>query len=216
MDIKTLNQRVAAYGFCLRGTFNQEGQDGTSVLIGNLGGDLWPLFKATKPKGKNPLDRYTKKVLEEIAKEVGAEVYFPFEGPPFHPFQKWAQLAEPVFPSPIGPLVHPIYGLWHAYRALFVFKDKLNSEDLLRGTKSPCDTCLDKPCLSTCPVAAFSQTKGYDVAKCIRHLKTAEGDDCMKKGCRARRACPIGVQYIYPSEMAQFHMGQFVKANGAL
>ena len=39
---------------------------------------------------------------------------FPFGGPPHFPFQQWARRAEPVHPSPIGLLIHPIYGLWHS------------------------------------------------------------------------------------------------------
>ena len=48
---------------------------------------------------------------------VGAAPIYPFGGPPYWPFQRWAQRAEAVFPSPLGILIHPEYGLWHAYRA---------------------------------------------------------------------------------------------------
>ena len=41
---------------------------------------------------------------------------FPFSCPPFLPFLRWAERAEVVFPSPSGPLIHPVYGLWHTYR----------------------------------------------------------------------------------------------------
>ncbi|MCW9034336.1 MAG: ferredoxin [Rhodospirillales bacterium] len=214
MDLDKINMRVSEQGFCVRGAFNMKDHDQTAILIGNIGGDLWPHFSPHQSKTSHPLDQWTKKVLQEIATDIRADVYFPFEGPPFHPFQKWAQQAEQVFPSPIGPLIHPTYGLWHAYRALFVFKDKQLLEEKTADLASPCLTCLDKPCLHTCPVSAFNETSGYDVPKCIAHLKTPEGQDCMAKGCIARRACPVGKNYIYPPQMAKFHMEKFVEING--
>ena len=35
---------------------------------------------------------------------------YPFGGPPYWPFQRWAKRAEPMHASPLGLLVHPVVG----------------------------------------------------------------------------------------------------------
>ncbi|MBC8241719.1 MAG: hypothetical protein H8E30_14770 [Alphaproteobacteria bacterium] len=112
--------------------------------------------------------------------------------------------AEPVFSSPIGPLIHPDHGLWHAYRGALAFARKLDIPE--RPDRSnPCDTCADKPCLSTCPVGAFAPGH-YDVQGCANHLTTQAGDVCLAQGCLARRACPVGRDNAYSEVQARFHM----------
>ncbi|MGB8818609.1 MAG: ferredoxin, partial [Rhizobiaceae bacterium] len=74
----------------------------------------------------------------------------------------------------------------------------------------PCDVCLEKPCLSACPVNAFSEN-GFAVERCRTHIATAEGLTCMSGGCLARRACPVGRQYTYEPEQMRFHMQAFRK-----
>ena len=137
----------------------------------------------------------------------GASALYPFDGPPYWPFQRWAMRAEPVRPSPLGILIHPRHGLWHAYRAALAFAEEIplppreDAPDL-------CGECADKPCLAACPVGAFGAA-GYDVGACLEHLRSAAGRDCMTAGCRARRACPVGQQHAYPPAQAAFHMAAF-------
>ena len=45
--------------------------------------------------------------------------------PDMPPFQRWALRAEAVYASPLGILIHPEYGLWHAYRAALLFTERL-------------------------------------------------------------------------------------------
>jgi len=68
-----------------------------------------------------------------------------------------------------------------------------------------------KPCLSACPVDAFSGTS-YDVAACAAHIGSTAGEDCMAGGCLARRACPVGQAFAYGPAQAQFHMRAFLAA----
>jgi len=74
---------------------------------------------------------------------------------------------------------------------------------------SPCESCVEKPCLNACPVNAFS-TGQYEVEDCRAFLDTEEGDPCVKRGCAARRACPIGKTFLYADEHAEFHMQAFM------
>jgi hypothetical protein len=186
------------------------------VLVGFAGRQGWDAFAASpeaRDGAEHPLDRWSRRVIEALARELGATALFPFGRPPFWPFQQWARRTELVHPSPIGVLIHPSYGLWHSYRGALGFHQALAVPEP-EAIPSPCETCEGRWCLSACPVGAFSE-RGYDVAACAGHLKSQEGADCMDLGCRARRACPIGAEHAYGAEQASFMMLAFLKARGA-
>lgn len=180
------------------------------VMVGNAGPDMWRAFAADGPAGPNALDRWTARVVEEVAAALGAAALFPFGGPPYHPFQRWGALAEALHHSPLGVLIHPDYGLWHAYRAALAFAERIELP-AADERPSPCESCADKPCLSTCPVAAFNG-ESYDVEACVWLLQDARGADCMAGGCLARGACPVGAEYAYALDQAGFHMAAFLEA----
>ncbi|MBT6118088.1 MAG: ferredoxin [Rhodospirillaceae bacterium] len=183
-------------------------------MIGNAGGALWAAFAAAvpEPAGHDPLDDWTKSVLAPIAADLGAHIVFPSDGPPYAPFQRWAMRAEPVAPSPLGVLIHPDYGLWHAYRAAFLFAERLPLPPRVE-TASPCESCATRPCLSTCPVGAFTGA-GYDVPACAAHVHAPEGQGCREGGCLARAACPVGPEWRYPAAAGAFHLAAFARNHG--
>jgi hypothetical protein len=184
----------------------------TIVLAGIVGRGGWDAFAASPEASDglaDPLDRWSRRLIESLARELGGMALFPFGGPPFLPFQRWAQRAEPVHSSPIGLLIHPYYGLWHSYRGALAFREELNVS-ASAAVPSPCETCTGRWCLSACPVGAFSN-EGYDVGACAGHLRSAAGGDCMGGGCLARRACPVGAEHAYGPEQAGFHMRAFMR-----
>ena len=184
----------------------------TIVLAGMAGREGWRAFAASPEASDgfaDPLDRWSRRVIESLARELGGKALFPFGGPPFLPFQEWAQRAEPVHPSPIGILIHPRYGLWRSYRGALGLSERLAIAEPATGA-SPCETCTGRWCLSACPAEAFSAA-GYDVAACAGHLRSAAGADCMGFGCRARRACPVGAEHAYGPEQANFIMRAFLR-----
>jgi hypothetical protein len=187
----------------------------TMVLAGMAGRDGWSAFAASPEASDgldHPLDRWSLRVMETLARELGGKALFPFCGPPFLPFQQWAQRAEPVHSSPIGLLIHPRYGLWHSYRGALGFREALAVPEPA-PVSSPCESCTGRWCLSACPVGAFSRV-GYDVAACADYLKSAAGRDCIAGGCQARRACPVGVEHAYGPEQASFIMRAFLRGQG--
>lgn len=220
-DIVEASARI---GLVVRGGFHPSISDGvpllpagatvaTVILLGNVGASLWPAFSLSPEfcdGGAHALDRWTRRIASGLAAQLGAAALYPFGGPPHWPFQRWAQRAEAVHSSPLGLLIHPDHGLWHAYRAALLFADviALPPRD---ERASPCTTCADKPCLSACPVGAFSGT-GYDVNACATHIASAAGSECMKLGCRARRACPVAPEKAYIPAVARFHMDAFLAA----
>ena len=181
------------------------------LLVGNAGPEMWEAFGRSPEFGTrpDPLNRWSERVIGALAGEFGAGAAYPFGGPPYRPFIRWAQRAEPVHPSVIGPLIHPEFGLWHAYRGALLFAERLALPARAREPR-PCDTCRERPCLTACPVDAFHETEGYDVPRCIAHLDAVQGNECLAGGCLARRACPVGADYYYSRPQAEFHMRSFV------
>jgi hypothetical protein len=215
MITEQLDKALGQLGLMTRGAFHPDADAyipdvGTVILIGNTGPAMWRIFSENMPNDRNPLDTWTRRVLAPVAAETGAQAVYPFEGPPHYPFQRWAMLGDDVTPSPIGPLVHPEYGMWHAYRAAFLFRDRLDIPEI-RRSPAPCDSCLDKPCLSTCPVSAFTPGH-YDVAACRSHMADPAGKSCLEHACLARRACPLGQDYVYTPAQAAFHSHHFLNA----
>ncbi len=215
--LEDLTRRLADLGLILRGGFHPVDEDGapdgtaTLLLIGNAGPALWRQSGSALRDEADAMDRWTQRVMEPVGRSVGAKVLYPFGGPPYHPFQRWAKRAEGLYSSPLGMLIHPQFGLWHAYRAAFCFDEALVIPKRTHS-ENPCEVCADKPCLSTCPVSAFSMEDGYDVPGCADHLNSTQGSDCMALGCRARRACPVGRDMIYDPGQAAFHMQAFLRA----
>ncbi|MGE0117365.1 MAG: ferredoxin [Dongiaceae bacterium] len=225
-DLASLARRCLAHGLRLRGGFHPEAGDGvtalpdgrvpaTLILVGNVGSSLWASFSGSpeaQDGAPHPLNRWTQRVVSQIAAEAGAAALFPFGGPPYLPFQRWAMRAEPVAASPLGILIHPDYGLWHAYRGALAFADRLALPPRVERPR-PCDSCADRPCLSACPVGAFT-ARGYDVPACIGHIAGPAGAACLD-GCLARRACPVGADFAYDAAQGHFHMAAFLAANRA-
>lgn len=178
----------------------------TVVLAGQIGASHWERFARERRDEPDPLDRWAARALDAIAARFGAARVLPGDGPPHPPFLRWARRAEPVHPSPLGLLIHPDHGLWHAYRGALVFAEKIElpSRDL---RPSPCEACVARPCLQACPVGAFRED-GYDDAACAAHLE-ARGGACFDAGCLARAACPIGRAHRYPPDPARFHLDAF-------
>jgi hypothetical protein len=223
-DVETVFAAIRRTGLVPRGALSlMDGERtgeladiGTIVLAGMAGREGWSAFAASQEAGDglaHPLDRWSRRVIEALAGELGARALFPFGGPPFLPFQQWAQRAERVHPSPIGILIQPRYGLWHSYRGALGLSEKL-AIAAPATVRSPCETCTGRWCLSACPVGAFSSA-GYDVAACAGHLRSAAGADCMDFGCRARRTCPVGAEYAYEPQQANFLMRAFLRGRDA-
>jgi len=225
-----LDAALAEHGLCLRGwvfpdtstvAMPSNGRAASAIcLVGHAGGGFWPVFDAWRaryPGIADPLDTWSRTVIAPLAEAEGGEAVFPSDRP-WQPFQQWAMAAEGLKPSPLGMLIHPDHGLWHGYRGAILFGPEALAELDRPGAQAskreadpthPCDTCLGRPCLSACPVGAFSE-EGFDVACCRGHLQTEAGQKgCMAGGCLARDACPVGRDQRYSPEQIRFHMKAF-------
>ena len=213
-----LARNLDAIGLAFRGAFHPAPEDGvpafadgaptlTIVLLGWTGGDQWPLFAASPEAGDglaDPLNRWSKRLTDGIAAELGATPFYPFGDPPWQDFQSWALRTETVYRSPLGLLIHPEWGLWHSYRGALGFRQPLELSPRAVGPH-PCEHCAERPCLSACPVSAFAVDGAYNYMVCRQHLQGA-GEDCRTRACAARRACPIAPDKRYSEPQASFHM----------
>lgn len=220
-SIAQIEAALSTWGLILRGGFNFDTEEEAAfpalhgmaksvVLIGNAGASYWPHFcrwRENQPVDLvDPLDTWCREIIGGVARRFGARAVSPSDKP-YLPFQQWAMRAEGLRPSPLGILMHPEYGLWHAYRGALLFDAEIPihaPEEVIH----PCDACVGKPCLKGCPVGAYSETS-FDHKTCLAHVRGTYGTPCRSTGCLDRNACPYGVAYRYPSEVQAFHMAAF-------
>ena len=217
-SLERLADALAPTGLVLRGAVHTDAaQDhglaqGTVLLIGMVGREGWDRFASSSEAGDgqpDPMDRWSKRLIDAWARQWGGQAFYPSDGPPYIPFQRWAQRAEAVFPSPLGLLIHPLYGLSHAYRGAVLVPHRLEVQKPVAAT-NPCTACIEKPCLTACPANAFSAA-GYDVTACAAHLNSTD-QNCRTRGCLARFACPVGRDFAQAPAQIAFHMQAFYKA----
>ena len=226
---QAIAHQLSAHGLLLRGGFNFGAADSPPTLtngeaskglalIGHAGSAMWPHFLASgeaQDGQPDPLDRWSRKVINAAALTAGGRVLMPSDGPPYWPFQSWAQRCEQVYPSPLGLLVHPEYGLWHGYRGAIALPGHVDDWDTPPGDirPSPCESCADRPCLTACPVGAM-QPGAYDVAACRTELTRAGPTaPCFDAACLARAACPVGASHRYAPAHGRFHTEAFAGAD---
>lgn len=184
--------------------------DGRTVLI--LAPDeprFWQVFAASPEYADgapDPMNRWSERVIGALAAREGGEALFPFGGPPWQPFMRWATATGRVWQSPVGLLVDGEAGLWTSIRGAVA----LPGERAVPGPGTdPCPPCA-KPCLTACPVGALT-AGGYDVPACKAYVASPEGAACRTRGCAVRRACPISKGWGRTDAQAAFHMEAFLE-----
>ena len=209
-DIATL---VRPFGLMPLGGFVGGGDalpDGTRsvVLLGPQGAAFWPVLSASPEYldgTPDPVDRWSSRVLMDLASAVGGTALFPFMAFPPMPFVTWALRSGSAHISAVGLLVHAATGLWLSYRgALALPYDMALPEPL----PNPCDTCSAKPCLAACPVGALSG-ETYDIFGCHAFLDTVAGIGCMENGCAVRASCPASQAFGRDPRQSAHHMKAF-------
>ena len=188
---------------------------GAVVLLG-MAREGWDVFEASPERADgaaDPLDRWSTRVVGALSESLGAQALFPFGGPPYQPFLRWAAASGRIWPSRMGMSLHDAHGPWLSFRGALGFA-ALDDIPAAGNAPRPCDTCISTPCLKACPVDAFDGTR-YDVEACAAHVASREGAACRERGCLARRACWVGQDWVPEPARAAFHMGAFLRARGA-
>lgn len=228
-----IEEALAAYGLRLRGDWSPGPADALPLLpngnaaavvwmVGMAGSECWPAFSASPFFADglpHPMDRWSAHIGDALAERWEGKALYPSDGPPYHPFQQWANRSEPTQGSPMMLRIHTEFGLWHAYRFALALP-ALQAGDLPSAASTSTDLrtdlclqCDGQPCLRGCPVRAYDGT-GFLLDACVGHLCQTEGADCMESGCKARLACPVGVDFQYAKAHAAFHMRAFKASRG--
>ncbi|MDP3264005.1 MAG: ferredoxin [Tabrizicola sp.] len=214
LTLPDIEARLADHRLAVLGGFVCEDDDTlpggtrTLLLIGPGGAGYWP-HVTSQPEwdgAADPVDRWSRRVIGRLACDLGAKALFPFGGPPWHPFYRWALRTGRMWDSPVRLLVHAEQGLMVSFRGALALKEAL---ELPPASARPCDGCA-APCLTACPAGALTGA-GYDVPACHAFLDTVEGTDCLDRGCAVRRACPVSQTYARMAEQSAYHMRQFHK-----
>jgi len=183
--------------------------------MGSAGARLRWASPCAAHRNDGPIGVHRQRAMGSLSKLRGGQRWIaasprPLVPPPQLPFQRLALRSEPVHQSPIGLLIHPEWGLWHAYRGALALPDRIELP-ALAPSAHPCSSCALKPCLSSCPVQAL-RPGSFDVEACVEFVLSAAGSDCRERGCRARRSCPVGIPYRYVQDQARFHMRAFLRS----
>ncbi len=215
-DFGDIGAALEGSGLSVVGAFHPEAEHlapkgiATLILLGPGGPEMWAAFGTSVEASDglaNPMDRWSARVIGALADQLGAQAFFPFGGPPWQPFQRWAVAGEGAVSSPVGMQATAGRGLWASYRGALGFAHRLELPAMDHA--SPCAPC-PAPCRTACPVDAFADGS-YDIARCASHLQTEAGAPCLD-GCLVRRACPAGTSLNLPVGQRRFHMEAFLRA----
>jgi len=224
-SMQTLNHiesLAGRYGLFVRGGLAVQDEDDvpqineqtparTLILFGNVGSSIWKTFSLSEEYSDDrpdALDRWSQRIGRKLASQLEGLALFPFGGPPYRPFLRWARKAESLVNSRLGMLMHPKYGLWHAYR--FAIALPFDIEIDSGNPADVCATCPDQPCITACPVNAFEVEMEFDARACYTHLAAGQNTDC-RTGCQARLSCPYASGFRYQQAQTEFHMKAYIK-----
>ena len=183
----------------------------TLILLGPLEPGFWD-HVTSQPEfsdgNHNPMDRWSKRIIDLVADSTNSFAVYPFGGPPYHPFISWALKSGRCWQSPVLILVHNTAGLFVSFRGALCFSETLVFPQL--PSQSPCDSCIEQPCKTACPVNAISRDT-FNATICRTYISSEVGIDCLDRGCKVRRACPVSKNYGRCDEQSRLHQLAFIK-----
>ena len=174
------------------------------VLLGNGGSRFWQALQEHGMDGIDPVDDYSWYLAQTLIRRYldNPRYLRLFPNAYNAPLQQLGALAGWHHPSPLGIGINPRFGLWFAYRAAFLTALALPLSTL-PASRSPCEDCVDQPCISACPVHAVHGVDRYDVARCIGYRLAA--DSPCRDRCFARLACPVAAEHRYSIDQIRYH-----------
>lgn len=175
------------------------------VVVGHGGRGMWEALGRFGFRTDDPVDFFSTHLVQQMIgdylDDARSQIIYPGRGPGV-PLIRLGEAAGWSRPSPIGPGIHPEYGLWFAYRVAF-----LTDAPLLETEKPsplrPCDTCEGRPCLGGCPAGAVRWPVDFQLQPCLGY-RLAHESPCADR-CLARLACPVAPQHRYSDEQIGYH-----------
>ncbi len=179
------------------------------VLLANAGPVFWRVMKAAGSDSEDqPVDDFSRELATHFAAKFLNETTPVLLYPSTHavPLIKLGELAGWSTPSPLGLGMHSVYGPWFAYRALIKTAKSVGHlpQPATSIVESPCITCLDTPCVKTCPAKAVRLDSEFNLSACHAFRKQ-NASPCIEN-CLSRQSCPVGTEYRYDADQLAHHM----------
>jgi epoxyqueuosine reductase len=181
------------------------------ILLANGGPVFWQNMKrdpGVKVEEPDPVDNYTTRVVRNF---FGNDAIIVYPRNRMIPLRALGKLAGWHHDSPLGLGIHPIFGLWFAYRAVIMSHAIFTPvADAIDGrSESPCESCRDKPCITACPASAVIES-GFEVQRCSDYRM--EPDSSCQSRCISRLACPVGRAHRYVPDQMAYHYHHSIAA----
>lgn len=179
------------------------------LVFGHAGTRMWRAMREATPEpstSANPVDEFSlATVRAHIEDELGVRRWAAlYPGTTLVPLQELGTLLGWHQPSPLLVGISEAFGTWFAYRAVVVADTSLPLTPPPSPRTSPCDSCVEKPCLSACLGAALN-TGTLSIERCVT-FRARDASPCADR-CHAREACPIGAEHRYDTEQTRHHYG---------
>ncbi len=165
------------------------------ILLGNGGSPMWHALERHGISGTDPVDDFSANVATAYARDhLKTKAILLYPSMYLISLTELGKRAGWSHVSPIGLGIHPVFGLWFAYRAVLLVEARL--EPTVRSEQeSPCDSCREKPCRTACPSGAVGDVGSFALETCSR-FRLGEESICARQ-CLARLSCPVGSEYRY-------------------
>ena len=178
------------------------------ILLGNGGSRFWESMQHHRTRSlqdDNPVDNFFIRSVEN-AFDADPDYRIIYPGNHLLPLQGLGKLAGWHNDSPLGLGIHPVFGLWFAYRGIILSNTDFipAADDFDTQFESPCAACQNKPCINACPAAAVTRS-GLKIKPCSNYR--LESDSRCQSRCISRLVCPIGRDYRYLEEQMTYHYG---------
>lgn len=165
------------------------------ILVGHAGKALWEAVQASGRVSADPIDAFS---VQQVAQWLDAnlagcacEIIYPGNTPVG--LQTLGRIAGWHHPSPFMVGINEAWGSWYAYRVVVLAASDLPPSTPL-PSRSPCDSCLARPCVSSCPAGALASGV-FALDRCLAYRQTA-ASSCAAT-CLARVSCPVGAAHRY-------------------
>ena len=174
------------------------------VLLGSVGRTLWEIVRRDHWQDSDPIDRYSIRIVEELRNLHwhGQKIEWLHPGPCPIPIQRLCRQAGWSHPSLLGLDIHAQFGTWFACRAVIVVSRSIECTPR-ESSRSPCESCLEKPCRSHCPSGAVTDIEAFGLMACGSY-RLAKESNCAHL-CLSRLACPIGTSQRYSDVQLDYH-----------
>jgi hypothetical protein len=168
------------------------------ILIGHAGTTLWNTIKDAGLVSENPIDDFSVDTFRRWFADrfPGSRHHILYPGDIQVGLQALGKMAGWHHPSPFMIGIREDWGTWYAYRVAALADTDL-APTPARQSASPCERCVDQPCIAACPAGAMSGGN-FALARCVDYRKGA-ASRC-RTTCIARISCPVGKAHRYSDE----------------